>query len=138
MCLLGRPARTARRWSVCDIDVGGEVGPGRLGRGLGLGDGLVDEPVDLVVDLVELVVGELAGLGHPAPEALEAVQRLARPGYLVGPVLLLIALEVAEVAGELDLDQGRAAALAGPGGRPARRPLTRRRKESNPPPPPPT
>src|SRR4029453_7701296 len=106
MCLLGRPARTAGRWSVRDVDVGGEVGPGRLGRGLGLGDGLVDEPADLVVDLVELMVGELPGLGYPPPEALEAVQRLARPGHLVGPVLLLIALEVAEVAGELHLHPG--------------------------------
>ena len=73
------------------VHVGGEVGLGSGRRGLGLGDGVVDEPVDLVVDLVELMVGELFGLGYPAPEALEAVQRLARPGHLVGPVGLLVA-----------------------------------------------
>ena len=36
-------------------------------------------------------------------------------GDLVGAVELLVALEVAEVAGELGLDQRRSAALAGPG-----------------------
>src|SRR5690242_21396559 len=36
-------------------------------------------------------------------------------GHLVGPVELLVALEVPEVAGELDLDEGRAAAVARPG-----------------------
>jgi hypothetical protein len=49
------------------------------------------------------------------PEALEAVEVRAGVGHLVGPVELLVALEVAEVAGELDLDEGRAAAVAGPG-----------------------
>ena len=55
------------------------------------------------------------GLGDPGAEPLEAVEVLPGVADLVGPVELLVALEVPEVAGELDLDQGRAAALAGPG-----------------------
>ena len=60
-------------------------------------------------------------VGDPRAEPLEAVQVLAGVGDLVGAVGLLVALEVAEVAGELDLDQGRAAAVAGPGHGLARR-----------------
>src|SRR5213595_3415502 len=72
---------------------------------------------DLGVGGVEVCLGELAGLGHPGGEALQAVQ--LGPGVLdlAGPVGLLVALEVAEVTGELHLNERRAAALPGPGDR---------------------
>ena len=54
-------------------------------------------------------------VGDPGAEDLQAVEVLAGVADLVGPVELLVALEVAEVAGELDLDQRGAAALAGAG-----------------------
>src|SRR6516164_4676457 len=103
--------------SVADVDVGEQVGFGRRrGRLRGV-HGLVDRGRDLGVHLVEIGLRELAGLGHPGGEALQAVQLGPRAGDLVGPVGLLVALEVAEVAGELHLDERRAAAAAGAGDR---------------------
>src|SRR3954447_5320555 len=88
--------------SVRDVDVGEQVVRAGLGRGLGRLDRGVDGRGYLAVDLVELLGGELARFGDPGAEHLEAVEVLPGVLDLVGPVELLVALEVAEVAGELD------------------------------------
>src|SRR5262249_51140719 len=107
--------------SVADVDVGEQIGLGRLRGRLRLVDRPVDRGCDLGVGGVEVGLGELAGLGHPGGEPLQAVQLGPRVLDLAGPVGLLVALEMAEVAGELHLQQRRAAARAGAGDRLARR-----------------
>src|SRR3989442_1314995 len=103
--------------SVAHVDVGEQVCLGGQRRGLRLGDRPVDQRPDLGVDRVEVRAGQFAGLGYPADEALEAVEFGPRVLDLAGPVGLLVALEVPEVAGELHLDERRPAALPGPGDR---------------------
>src|SRR6516165_7543817 len=98
--------------SVADVNVGEQVCLGRRRGRLRVVDGLVDQGRDLSVYGVEVGLRELAGLGHPGGEALQAVELGPRAGDLVGPVGLLVALEVAEIAGELHLDEGRPAAAA--------------------------
>src|SRR5689334_22492890 len=99
--------------SVADVDVGEQIGLGRQRGSLRLCYGPVDHRRDLGVDGVEVGPGEFTGLGHPGGEPLEAVQ--FGPGMLdlAGAVGLLVALEVAEVAGELHLKEGRAATRTG-------------------------
>src|SRR6516165_10385851 len=106
--------------SVTDVDVGEQVCLGRQRRGLRLVDRPVDRGCDLGVGDVEVGLGELAGLGHPVGEALQAVQLGPCVLDLAGPVGLLVALEVAKVARELHLQQRRAAAFPGTGDRLAR------------------
>src|SRR5437773_6867553 len=96
--------------SVADVDVGEQVCLGRQRGRLRLVDGPVDRGRDLGVGGVEVGLGELAGRGHPGGETRQAVQLGPRVLDLAGPVGLLVALEMAEVAGELHLQQRRAAA----------------------------
>src|SRR6266700_6151328 len=112
---------TASLRSVADVDVGEQVCLGGQRCGLRPGDGLVDHGRDLGVDGAEFGGGDLAGLGHPGSESLQAVQLGPRMLDLAGPVGLLVALEVAEVAGELHLNERRTTALTGAADRLARR-----------------
>src|SRR5229473_1136796 len=116
--------------SVAHVDVGEQVCPGGQRSGLRFVDRLVDQRRDLGVDGVEVGPGQFAGLGHPVGEALEAVEFGPRVLDLAGPVGLLVALEVAEVAGELHLDERRAAAVAGAGDRLAGRLVHREEVEA--------
>src|SRR6266702_5601278 len=97
--------------SVADVDVGEQICLGRQRCGLRPGDGLVDHGRDLGVDGVEAGTGEFAGLDHPGSESLQTVQLGPRMLDLAGTVGLLIALEVAEVAGELHLEERRTASF---------------------------
>src|SRR5258707_2420795 len=107
--------------SVPDVDVGEQICLGRQGSSLRLVDGLVDHGRDLGVGSVEFGSAELAGLDHPGSELLQAVQLSPCALDLAGAVGLLVALEVAEVTGELHLKERRAAAVTGAGYRLARR-----------------
>src|SRR5262245_37308820 len=116
--------------SVADVDVGEQICLGRRRGGLCLRDGPVDHGCDLGIDGVEVGPGELTGLGRPRGETPQAVQLGARVLDLVGAVGLLVALEVAEVAGELHLQERRAAPLPGAGDRLARRLVHREEVEA--------
>src|SRR2546429_6603599 len=72
--------------SVAHVDVGEQVRLGGQRRGLRLGDRPVDQRPDLGVDRVEVRAGQFASLGHPAGEALEAVEFGARVLDFGGPV----------------------------------------------------
>ena len=70
----GPEGATASLRSVADVDVGEQICLGRQRGGFGLADGLVDHGHDFGIGCVEVRPGELAGLGHPVGEALQAVQ----------------------------------------------------------------
>src|SRR3989442_14350608 len=91
--------------SVADVDVGQQICLGRQRGSSRLRGGSVDSRGDLGVDGVEVGPGELAGLGSPRGKTLQAVQFGPRVLDLAGAVGLLVALEVAEVAGELHLHE---------------------------------
>src|SRR5215470_19962735 len=116
--------------SVAHVDIGEQIRLGRRRASLRVRHGPVDHGRDLGVDGVEVGPGELTGLGHPGGETLEAVQ--FGPGMIdfTGPVGLLVALEMTEVAGELHLQERRAAALPGAGYRLARRLVYREEVEA--------
>src|SRR5260221_482077 len=111
---------TASLQSVAHVDVGEQICLGRQRCCLRLDDSPLDHGRDIGTDGVEVGTGELPGLDHPSSEPLQAVQ--LGPGMLAlaGPIGLLVALEVAEVAGELHLEGGRTAAFPGAVDRPAR------------------
>src|ERR1700756_1205198 len=91
--------------SVADVDVGEQIRLARRRSRLRLRDGPVDHGCDLGVDGFEVAPGELTDLAHPRCETLQAVQLGPRMLDLVGPVGLLVALEVPEIAGELHLQE---------------------------------
>src|SRR6266567_502559 len=116
--------------SVAGVDVGEQICLGRQRSGLRVVNSLVDHGRDLGVDGVEVGSGELAGLDHPGSKTFQAVQLGPRMLDLAGPVGLLVALEVAEVAGELHLNERRTTALTGAADRLARRLVHREEVET--------
>src|SRR5215211_6526329 len=101
-------------FSVRNVDVGEQV----RGVGLGRGLGVVDQPGHLLVHAAQLLGVDQARRSHLAGEQVQAVTGTAQLLDLArGPVGLLIALEVAVVAVDPALQQGGAAAAAGPGDR---------------------
>src|SRR5215213_3444200 len=105
-------------FSVLNVDVGEQVRGVGLERGLGVGDRVVDQPGHLLVHAAQLLGVDQARRSHLAGEQVQAVTGTAQLLDLArGPVGLLIALEVAVVAVDPALQQGGAAAAAGPGDR---------------------
>src|SRR5260370_4197971 len=89
--------------SVADVDVGEQICLGRQRGSPRLRDGPVDPRGDLGVDGVELGPGQLAGLGSPRGKTLQAVPLGPPVLDLAGAVGLPGPLDVAELAGGLDL-----------------------------------
>src|SRR5436190_3586284 len=101
--------------SIGFVDVGQQRLRLRIGSRLGLGNRALDEVLRLGVDLVELRRLEQPGLAHPSPEEGQAVLLVAQLLDLVlAAIGLGVALEMAVIAVELELQQRRAVAVAGP------------------------
>src|SRR6266508_268043 len=107
--------------SVGDVDVVERVIWLGLGAALGERDRLVDRGLGGHVKLLDLLGGQQAPLLRLLGEEGERVVLAVGGRLLGGPVGDLVALEVAEVAPGLRLDQARAFAAAGPGHRLPRR-----------------
>src|SRR6266540_6028566 len=102
---------------VGDVDVGERVLGLGLGAALGERDRLVDRGLGGRVALLDLLGGQQAALLRLLGEEGERVVLAVGGRLLGGPVGDLVALEVAEVAPGLRLDQAGAVAPAGPGHR---------------------
>src|SRR5215813_15523780 len=102
----------AMAWSLSipDVDVGEQILRGRRRRRLGLGHRALDQLLGLPVDRLELRRLDDTGADHLGTELLDAVVVGAQVLDLAAaPVGLLIALEVAEEADHLALEQRGAA-----------------------------